>query len=106
MPAAGVYFVKSWSRASCAAALTAVGVGKSGSPAPKSITSMPDRRRRSTVVVTFMVGDSAIRLVRSASFIRNILAARFQSSDFRFPIDLRLNDVKPAILESWNQSEI
>ena len=39
------------------ASLIASGVGKSGSPAPKSMTSIPDRRRRSTVAVTFMVGD-------------------------------------------------
>src|SRR3954469_3032110 len=43
------------------------GVPKSGSPAPKSITSTPSRRRRSTVAVTFMVGELAIRVVRSAN---------------------------------------
>jgi hypothetical protein len=41
--------------------LIASGVGKSGSPAPKSITSTPDRRSRSTVAVTFIVGDPAMR---------------------------------------------
>ena len=34
---------------------------KSGSPAPKSITSTPSRRSRSTVAVTFIVGECAMR---------------------------------------------
>jgi hypothetical protein len=63
--------VKFWSSASCAATLIASGVEKSGSPAPKSITSTPDRLRRSTVAVTFIVGDPAMRVVRSASFMRS-----------------------------------
>src|SRR5262245_26467745 len=45
------------------------GVGKSGSPAPKSMTSTPSRRNRSTVAVTFIVGELEMRLVRSANFI-------------------------------------
>src|SRR5436190_10716234 len=69
MPATGVYLVNSRSSASCAAAFTAPGVGKSGSPAPKSITSIPSRRSRSTVAVTFIVGELAMRDVRSASFM-------------------------------------
>src|SRR5207253_2365899 len=67
VPALGVYFVKFASIARCAAAFTASGVAKSGSPAPKSMTSMPARRIRSTAVATFIVGDPAIRLVRGAS---------------------------------------
>jgi hypothetical protein len=42
------------------------GVGKSGSPAPKSTTSIPSRRRRSASAATFMVDDSLIREMRSA----------------------------------------
>src|SRR5258706_332707 len=67
MPAFGVYFVKFSSIALCAAALAASGVGKSGSPAPKSITSTPARRNWSTFAVTFMVGDPEMRFVRAAS---------------------------------------
>src|SRR5712692_6233785 len=67
MPAFGVYFVKFSSIALCAAALAGSGVGKSGSPAPKSMTSTPARRSLSTAVVTFNVGDPEMRLVRSAN---------------------------------------
>src|SRR5436189_404001 len=77
MPATGVYFVNSWSSASCAAIFTAFGVGKSGSPAPKSMTSTPSRRRRSTVAVTFIVGEMAMREVRAASVISDSLLSYF-----------------------------
>jgi len=67
MPGVGVYFVKFSSIAAWAAVLMAPGVGKSGSPAPKSITSIPARRSLSTVAVTCIVAELAIRFVRSAS---------------------------------------
>src|SRR3954471_8435079 len=67
MPGTGVYFVNSASSALCAATLMASGVPKSGSPAPKSITSTPDRRSLSTAAPTAMVADVAIRDVRSAN---------------------------------------
>src|SRR2546429_32027 len=41
-------------------------VGQYGSPAPKSMTSTPDRRSLSTAAPTAMVADVAIREVRSA----------------------------------------
>src|SRR5438105_8806286 len=66
MPGTGVYFVNSASSALCAACLIASGVPKSGSPAPKSMTSTPDRRSLSTAAPTAMVADVAIREVRSA----------------------------------------
>ena len=67
MPGTGVYFVNSASSALCAATLMASGVPKSGSPAPKSITSTPERRSLSTVAATAIVADLAIREVRSAN---------------------------------------
>src|ERR1700674_4383520 len=67
MPGTGVYFVNSASSAWCAATLMASGVPKSGSPAPKSITSTPARRSLSTVAVTAIVAELAIREVRSAN---------------------------------------
>ncbi len=67
MPGTGVYFVNSASSALCAATLIASGVPKSGSPAPKSITSTPDRRSLSTAAPTAIVAEVAIREVRSAS---------------------------------------
>src|SRR5580765_5232065 len=67
MPGTGVYFVNSASSALCAAALMGSGVPKSGSPAPKSITSMPDRRSLSTAAPTAIVADVAILEVRSAN---------------------------------------
>src|SRR4051794_22894577 len=69
VPPTGVYFVKSASIAACAAALTAAGVGTSGSPAPRSSTCTPSRRRRSTAAVTFIVGDEAMRELRLASWV-------------------------------------
>src|SRR5215813_13111767 len=67
MPGTGVYFVNSASSALCAAPLMGSGVPKSGSPAPKSITSTPDRRNSSTLAPTAIVADVAIREVRSAN---------------------------------------
>ena len=60
-----VYLVKSASMAACAALATCSGVGKSGSPAPRSTTSTPRRCRRIASAATFIVGDTPIRLVRS-----------------------------------------
>src|SRR5687767_11104246 len=45
------------------------GVGKSGSPAEKSITSIPDARIAVARELMAIVGDSLIRETRSASFI-------------------------------------
>src|SRR6202521_3602552 len=50
-----------------AAAFAGSGVGKSGSPAPKSTTSMPWRFSFSASPATFMVGEVEIRPIRSAS---------------------------------------
>src|SRR5204862_7509726 len=62
----------------CPAAPMKSGVPKSGSPAPKSITSTPSRRSRSTVAVTFMVGEPAMRAVRSA---RRVIPASLSALD-------------------------
>src|SRR6185503_14290763 len=51
--------------AACAAAPMCFGVGKSGSPAPKSITSTPWAFSFMASAATFMVGDTPIRFVRS-----------------------------------------
>ena len=67
MPAAGVYFVKFWSIAVFAAAFAGSGVGKSGSPAPKSTTSMPCRFNFSASAATFIVGEVETRAIRSAN---------------------------------------
>ena len=53
--------------ASIAALLTLSGVGKSGSPALKSTTSTPSRRKRSASAATFIVEDSLISEIRCAS---------------------------------------
>jgi hypothetical protein len=60
--------VKFASIAWCAAIFATSTVGKSGSPAPKSMTGTPDRRSRSTIVVTACVLEPEMRRVRSASF--------------------------------------
>ena len=46
------------------------GVGKSGSPAPRSTTSMPCRRKRSASALTLSVGDGAICDIRRQSSCR------------------------------------
>src|SRR6266853_1602737 len=53
--------------ASMAACLMFSGVGKSGSPAPKSTTSAPSRRNRSASAITFMVDDTLMREILEAS---------------------------------------
>src|SRR5574337_938254 len=67
MPAVGVYLVKFCSMARMAARLMCSGVGKSGSPGPKSTTSMPRALYRSASVRTARVGETEMRLMRSAS---------------------------------------
>src|SRR5438093_9830220 len=49
------------------ASLAGCGVGKSGSPAPKSTTSTPCRFSFSASAATFIVGDAATRPIRSAN---------------------------------------
>src|ERR1019366_10099013 len=66
VPAAAVYLVKFRSSASMAACLILAGVGKSGSPAPKSTTSTPLARRFSASAATFMVDDTLMNEIRSA----------------------------------------
>src|SRR5215472_16883755 len=79
MPGTGVYFVNSASSALCAALLIASGVPKSGSPAPKSITSTPDRRSLSTAAPTAIVADIAILEVRSANRAIDLLLPSVRS---------------------------
>src|SRR5262252_3029144 len=59
------------------------GVPKSGSPAPKSITSMPDRRSLSTAAPTAIVADVAILDVRSAN--RTIVSPVLRPHRLLFP---------------------
>src|SRR3982751_3143541 len=49
-----------------AACLMFPGVGKSGSPAPKSTTSTPSRRSRSASAATFIVEETLMVDMRSA----------------------------------------
>src|SRR5438045_544761 len=67
VPPVLVYLVKFWFRASMAVRLMLSGVGKSGSPAPKSTTSAPSRRRRSASAATFIVDDTLISEILDAS---------------------------------------
>src|SRR5581483_1732852 len=66
VPPAFVYFVKLAAIAATAACLMLSGVGKSGSPAPKSTTSTPSRRRRSASAETFKVEETLMVEIRSA----------------------------------------
>src|SRR5258707_10242149 len=69
VPELFVYLVKFASIARCAAALMWSGVGKSGSPAPKSTTSIPWAFIFMASAATFIVGDTAIRPARAERLI-------------------------------------
>src|SRR5258708_30018378 len=69
VPELFVYFVKLASIARCAAAPMCAGVGKSGSPAPKSTMSIPWDFIFMASDATFMVGDCAIRPARADRLI-------------------------------------
>src|SRR5580698_8109018 len=66
VPPALVYFVKFCSMARMAARLILSGVGKSGSPAPKSTTSTPCVRSFSASAATRIVDDTLMAEMRSA----------------------------------------
>src|SRR5271165_3395801 len=67
MPPVGVYFVRFSSMALIAAFLMWSGVGKSGSPGPKSAISTPLAFNCSAAPITTAVGDTCIRLMRLVS---------------------------------------
>ena len=67
IPEASVYFVKSDSIASIAACFTNAGVGKSGSPGPKSTTSIPLARSVAAAFMTANVAEPATREARDAN---------------------------------------
>ena len=62
IPEVGVYLVKPSSRAFLAASLIWAGVSKSGSPAPKPMTSIPSAFIRFALAVIARVGDELIWL--------------------------------------------
>src|ERR1700683_3443297 len=68
MPAVAVYLVRSSRNAWTAACLMCSGVGKSGSPGPKSTTSTPLALRRSAAMITAAVGETEIRPTRLDNF--------------------------------------
>src|SRR6266705_5507687 len=65
VPAVGVYLVWPSRIASAAAALMFCGVSKSGSPAPRSTTSMPAARIACAVCIAAKVDDAFIRATLS-----------------------------------------
>src|ERR1700687_4263560 len=67
MPPVGVYFDLFSSMALIAAFLMWSGVGKSGSPGPKSATSTPRDLSLSASAITAAVGETCMRLIRSVS---------------------------------------
>src|SRR5215469_9032427 len=66
------------------ACFTLSGVGKSGSPGPKSTTSMPCSRSLIAASITAMVFDTEMREIRVASFITLFL---FLESLFQTVLD-------------------
>jgi hypothetical protein len=67
-----------------AACLMLPGVGKSGSPALKSTTSAPVRRSLSASAMTFMVDDSLMDEIRSATLDSGLIALRVGVMSFSF----------------------
>ena len=67
MPPTSVYLVCPLSIARIAASLIRAGVSKSGSPAPKEITSMPCARIAFALACMARVGEGASVFIRSAS---------------------------------------
>src|SRR5262245_3226176 len=64
MPLADVYLVKFSSSACFAACLIGSGVGKSGSPTPRSMTLTPCERSLSAAITTAAVDDSFVSCAR------------------------------------------
>src|SRR5574341_457279 len=64
MPLAEVYLVKFSSSACLAAFLMCSGVGKSGSPTPRSMTLTPCERSFSAAITTAAVDDSFVSCAR------------------------------------------
>src|SRR5581483_5442278 len=79
-PATGVYLVKFAWMAATAASLMCGGVWKCGSPAPKSTRSAPEARILSASATTAMVAETSMRLIRSASAIREGVATDIEAS--------------------------
>src|SRR5688572_20431841 len=96
VPELVVYFVKLASMAAWAAAPMCCGVGKSGSPAPRSMTSMPFALSAIASAATFIVGDMAMRVARAA----NELELPMSSGPQRFTRELFL--AQPAFDDLWN----
>src|SRR5437588_2270353 len=65
VPAVGVYFVWPALIAATAASLMFCGVSKSGSPAPRSTTSIPSARITSAACIAASVDDAFISATRS-----------------------------------------
>ncbi|OQC72454.1 MAG: hypothetical protein BWX45_00909 [Deltaproteobacteria bacterium ADurb.Bin002] len=73
VPPTGVYFVKPASMARMAACLMWSGVSKSGSPAPKPMTSLPCARRALALAVMARVSDGFTFATLDASFTNDLL---------------------------------
>src|SRR5215831_13052935 len=73
MPPVAVYFVLFSSMALMAAFLMCSGVGKSGSPGPKSATSTPRAFSFSASAITADVGEIWMRLMRSVRCTYSVL---------------------------------
>ena len=69
VPSTAVYLVKPSSMALRAAALMCSGVSKSGSPAPRPITSLPAARISAARVVTARVGEGLMACTRAESLL-------------------------------------
>src|SRR5215831_13008611 len=92
MPPVAVYFVLFSSMALMAAFLMCSGVGKSGSPGPKSATSTPRAFSFSASAITADVGEIWMRLMRSVSctFVPFLLLSTKGHPEPKGPVRLAL----------------
>src|SRR3954462_15924605 len=86
MPATAVYLVKSLLMASMAASLMWRGVGKCGSPAPKSTRSTPWALSLPAAATMVSVSDGSMRRRRSLTFFALaggiVVAIGYRAHDF------------------------
>src|SRR3954468_21419155 len=85
-----------------AAATMWAGVGKSGSPAPKPITSSPAAFNALALASTARVADSSIAPIRADTrFVVSVMGAIVARDDYQFPRNSRHQAAGPPHALRW-----
>src|SRR5579859_3706495 len=108
VPPVAVYLVKFCRKASIAACLMFSGVGKSGSPAPKSTRFTPPAFSFSALITTAAVDDTEILEIRSENCISSCLtllsspklSTAFQQEAAQDPLPIRHDEKSHAPVAS------